>query len=72
VAAWTLFQKQLGFWGISFVVTLSLIVLGGIIGCYCVYKRTNREKEVRIRTLSGEISNPYLSHDKRGMPIAIK
>ena len=51
---------------------IGLILIGGIIGCYCVYKRSIREKDVRIRALSGEIVNPYLSHDYKGMPVAIK
>jgi hypothetical protein len=46
--------------------------LGGIIGCYCVYKRSKREKDVRIRALSGVVVNPYISHDFKGMPVAIK
>jgi hypothetical protein len=46
--------------------------MGGIIGCYCVYKRSKREKDTRIRALSGEIASSYLSHDYKGMPVAIK
>jgi hypothetical protein len=72
VAAWTLTQKKLSLWGISFLVTLFIILIGGVLGCYCVYKRSKREKEVRIRTLSGEIPSFYLSRDFKGMPIAIK
>lgn len=37
-----------------------------------MHKRSKREKEVRIRTLSGEIVSPYISRDYKGMPVAIK
>jgi hypothetical protein len=71
-AAWTLTEKSLSVWGILFIVLIFFILIGGLIGCYCVHKRSKREKEVRIRALSGESNPLYVTHDYKGQPVAIR
>ncbi len=54
-SAWTLKSRKLSIWGILFLSLLGLILRGGIIGCFRKGKISKKEKEFRMRALSGEI-----------------